>query len=328
MINGDHMNKKLVAIAIISVAVMSIGNVAAASENVDVTVRVNNKAPVVTNNTAGPLTIDPEVQYTINATVEDNNKLADMNTIVVKLYYDADAAGNGRNYYTWTWTNPNPGTNPGIADFTNAANWSQSVATSFISCTNVVIAASNKDVTFDLNWQVTGIARPTATNYWHYHIEATDSANPTVSSAQGDAQVNKFLSFSVQTNTLDFGNVDPGAALTPTNDNVLTIVSNGEVDVSVTGADLTDGAYTIAVGQFYVEDDVPIQTALTAAAQIIYDDYREVDEAGAPDAGILGYSNGPTKTLLFGGTAPDPQEVGTYTGTWVIDVTNVCTPVN
>ncbi len=322
------MNKKFIAIAIIGVAVMSVGNVAADTENVDVSVTVNNKSPVVTNNTAGPLTIDPEVQYAINATVSDNNKLADVNTIVVKLYYGADAAGNGRNYYTWTWTNPAPGTNPVVANFTNAANWSENVAGSFISCTNVTITPNNKEVTFDLNWQVMGIARPTATDYWHYHIEATDSANPTVSSAQGDGQVNKFLSFSVQSNTLNFGNVDPGAALTPTNDNVVSIVSNGEADISVTGADLTVGAFTLSVSQFYVEDDTATQTTLTTAAQIIYDDYRDVDEAGVPDAGILGYSDGTTKTLIFGGTVPDPQEAGTYTGTWVIDVTNVCTPAN
>jgi hypothetical protein len=311
-----------------SVALFSLGHLGADSQNVDVSVTVNNKSPEVTNNTAGPLTIDPEVQYTINTTVSDSNKLADMNTIVIKLYYNADAAGNGRNYYTWTWTNPNPGTNPGAADFTNAANWSASVAGTYISTTNVTITPNNKEVTLDLNWQVLGIARPTASNYWHYHIEATDSANPTVSSAQGDAQVNKFLSFVVQSNTIDFGAVDPGAAVPNTNDNATNIVSNGEVDVSVTGADLTTGVYTIAVGQFFVEDDSAIQTVLTTAAQVIYNDYRDVDEAGVPDAGILGYSNSTTRILIFGGTIPDPQEVGTYTGTWVIDVTNVCTPAN
>jgi hypothetical protein len=322
------MNRKLIAIVVISLALLSLGSVCADSENVDVSVTVNNKAPEVDNNTAGPLNIDPEVQYAINTTVRDSNKLGDVNTIVVKLYYNADAAGDGRNYYTWTWTNPSPGTNPAVADFTNAANWSESVAGSYISTTNVTITPNDKEVTMDVNWQVVGIARPTATDYWHYHIEATDSANPTVSSAAGDASVNKFLSFAVQSNTLNFGNVDPGAALTETNDNVISMVSNGEVDISVTGADLTTGAFTIAVGQFYVEDDTPIQTFLTIAAQIIYDDYRETDEAGVPDAGILGYSNGVTKTLAFGGTIPDPQEAGTYTGTWVIDVTNVCTPAN
>lgn len=322
------MNRKLVVLTVISFALFSLGNLGADTQNVDVSVTVNNKAPVVTNNTAGPLTIDPEVQYTINTTVSDNNKLADVNTIAIKLYYDADAAGNGRNYYTWTWTNPNPGTNPAVADFTNAANWSESVAGTYISTANVTITPNNKEVTLDLNWQVLGIARPSATNYWHYHIEATDSANPTVSSGQGDAQVNKFLSFAVQSNTLNFGNVDPGAALTPTNDNVINIVTNGEVDISVTGADLTTGSFTLAVSQFYVEDDSSTQTALTTAAQIIYDDYRDVDEAGVPDAGILGYSNGTTRVLIFGGTIPDPQEAGTYTGTWVIDVTNVCTPAN
>ena len=322
------MNKKLISITVIACALLSLGTISGDTENVDVSVTVNNKAPEVTNNTAGPLTIDPEVQYTINSTVSDSNKLADMDTIEVKLYYNNDVAGNGRNYYTWTWTNPNPGTNPAVADFTNAANWSENVAGTFISCTNVTITPNNKEVTMDVNWQVAGIARPTATNYWHYRIEATDSANPTVQSAQGDAQVNKFLSFSVQSNTLDFGNVDPGAAVTPTNDNVVNIVSNGEVDISVTGANLTAGVYTIPVGQFYVEDSGSVQTFLTAAAQIIYDDYRDVDEGGVPDAGILGYSDSTVQTLLFGGSIPDPQEVGTYTGTWVIDVTNVCTPAN
>ena len=322
------MNKKLITLTVMSLALLSLGNMGADSENVDVSVTVNNKPPVVTNNTAGPLTIDPEVQYTINATVSDNNKLADVNTIVIKLYYNADAAGDGRNYYTWTWTNPSPGTNPVQADFTNAANWSENVAGTFISVTNVVITPNNKDVTFDLNWQVLGIARPTATNYWHYHIEATDTVNPTVSSAQGDAQVNKFLSFAVQSTTLNFGSVDPGASLIATNDNVVNIVSNGEVDISVTGANLTTGSFTLAVGQFYVEDDSSNQTSLTVAAQIVYDDYRDQNEGGAPDAGILGYSNGTTRVLIFGGTIPDPQEAGTYTGTWVIDVTNMCTPVN
>jgi hypothetical protein len=322
------MSRKFIAIALISIAVISIGNVAADTENVDITVRVNNKAPVVTNNTAGPLTIDPQVQYTINGTVSDNNKLADMNTIVVKLYYGAVSSGNGRDYYTWTWTNPNPGTNPAVADFTNAANWSENVAGSYISTTNVTITPNNKEVTFDLNWQVSGITRPTSSSYWHYHIEATDSANPTVSSGTGDAQVRKYLSFSVQSNSIDFGGADPGAALTATNDNVVSIVSNGEVDVSVTGADLTTGVYTISVSQFYVEDNATNQTTLTTGAQIIYDDYRSVDESGVPDAGILGYSNGTSRALIFGGTVPDPQEVGTYTGTWVIDVSNVCNPVN
>jgi len=320
------MNRKLISIAVISFALISLGNIGADSENVDVSVTVNNKAPEVDNNTPGPLNIDPEVQYTINTAVRDNNKLQDILTIVIKLYYGSDSSGNGRNYYEWTWTNPSPGTNPVPADFN--ANWTESVAGSFISCTNVDITPNDKEVTFDLNWQVLGIARPTATDYWHYHIEATDSANPTVSSTSGDASVNKFLSFAIQTNTIDFGNVDPGAAVTPTNDNVISIVSNGEVDVSVTGEDLTTGSFTIPVGQFYVEDDSLNQTFLTILAQIIYDDYRDVDEGGVPDAGILGYSDGTARALIFGGTIPDPQEAGTYTGTWVIDVTNVCTPVN
>lgn len=314
--------------ALISFALISAGAIAADTENVNVSVTVNNKPPEVTNNTAGPLNIDPEVQYTINATVRDSNKLADIVTIVIKLYYGTDNSGNGRNYYTWTWTNPNPGTNPVVADFTNAANWSESVATTYVSTTNVTISPNDKDVTFDLNWQVTGVARPTSTNYWHYHIEATDSANPAVSSAQGDARVNKFLSFAIQSNSINFGNVDPGAALTPSNDNVITMVSNGEVDISVTGADLTSGSFTIPVDQFYVEDEGSTQTPLTTSAQVIYDDYREVDEGGAVDPGILGYSNSVSKILIFGGTVPDPQDPGTYTGTWVIDVTNVCTPTN
>ncbi|MBU6997304.1 MAG: hypothetical protein HXS41_10390 [Theionarchaea archaeon] len=320
--------RKLIAIAIIGVAVLSIQNVAADSENVNISVTVNNKAPEVTNNTVGPLIIDPEVQYTINATVSDSNKLADIQTIVIKLHYGADSSGNGRNYYTWTWTNPSPGTNPAVADFTNPATWTANVASSYISTSSVTIAPNNKDVTFDLNWQVSGIARPTSTNYWHYHIEVTDSANPTVSSAQGDATVNKFLSFAVQSNTIDFGNMDPGAALTVASDNVINMVSNGEVDISVTGASLTSGTYTIPVGQFFVEDESSVQTVLSAGAQVIYDDYRDVDEAGSPDAGILGYSSSSTRILTFGGAVPDPQEVGSYTGTWIIDVTNVCTPAN
>ncbi len=323
-----HMIKKIIVVAIISSAITALGNFGAASEDVDVSVTVNNNSPVAVNNTAGPLTIDPEVQYTISTTVYDDNKLQDINTIVIKLYYDNDSAGNGRNYYTWTWTNPNPGLDPAVADFNNIANWSENVAGSYISTTNVSITLDNKEVTLEVNWQVRGIARPSDADFWHYHIEATDSANPTVSSGIGDAQVNKYISFSVQSNTINFGNVDPGAAAGLTNDDAITIVSNGEVDISVTGADLTSISSTIDVDQFYVEDDISTQTTLTTAAQIIYDDYRQIDEGGFPDAGILGYSDGASKTLLFGGTIPDPQEADTYTGTWVIDVTNVCTPVN
>lgn len=322
------MNRKCIAVVIIGFALISFTSVGADAENVDVSITVANKPPEVTNNTAGPLAIDPEVQYTINGTVSDNNKLADLDTIAVKIYYSTDSSGDGRNYYTWTWTNPNPGSNPVVADFTNAANWSESVAGTYISVTNVTITPNDKEVTFDLNWQLLGIARPTSTNYWHYLIEATDSANPTVSSAAGDASVSKFLSFAVQTNSLDFGNVNPGDVLTPANDNVVSIVSNGEVDISVTGEDLTSGSFTIPVGQFFVEDGSSNQTPLTTSAQVIYNDYRAVNEAGVPDPGILGYSNLATRILIFGGTVPDPQDAGTYTGTWIIDVTNVCTPSN
>jgi hypothetical protein len=322
------MNKKVLAVAIVCIAIISLGSLTADSENVTVSVTVNNKAPEVANNTAGPLVIDPGVQYTINTSVRDKNKLSDITTIVIKLYYNSDSSGNGRNYYTWTWTNPNPGTNPAVADFTNAANWSENVAGTYLSCANVTITPNSKEVTLDLNWKVVGIARPTSLTSWHYRIEATDSANPTVISTAGNAQVNKYLSFAVQSNTINFGAVDPGVSLTPTNDDAMTIVSNGEVDISATGVDLTCGSYTIPVGQFYVEDENTVQTILTIAPQIIYDNYREIDEGGSPDAGILGYSNGISKTLIFGGTVPDPQEIGTYSGTWVIDVSNVCNPVN
>ena len=255
-------------------------------------------------------TVAPEATYKVKFSVTDTNTLDDLTDIEVEIYYETQAADALRRAYTFTWTE-----GAGDTDFVSSP-------AGYVVATSVTPTAAEElgsSFNFELHFKLDGVAVPSgAATAWNIDVTVTDDSAAPDSDVTTTFDANKYQSLSVNTSSIAFGSVNPGAALTKQGV-MVTFTANTELDVDVLGANLVSGSESIAIGEFDAWDEsetTPAATVLTASAQAIYSAYAAT--ADSINSGVAGYTDNGSRELGFDGDVPSPQQDGAYTATWTI----------
>ena len=316
--------KRTILVIVLSLALLLSVAPAALAENISPQAGVDNVDPTVSDvalrnagDTAPVTSLDAEVEYLVKFTAADDNTLADLNTCVVNLYYESQAANAIRSYYTFTWTQ-------------SSNTWACANGAAYLDPTGSSTVPGDMSAgsfAFKLYFKLDGVAMPSgATKTWHVKVTVTDDTGttPAVDSTL-TFDVNEWRNIDSYTSSLNWGNVAPGASLASKAVDP-TITANLKTDIQLTGADLTSGSNSIPMGQFEFDDATPLVTgtAFDGTAQVAV--ANVVETADSLDVAITGYTDAVLKALSIAGAVPTYQEDGTYTGTWTLSLSDVETP--
>jgi len=285
--------------------------------------------PVVTSS------MTPQSQAWVNVTITDNNKLSDLSTVEVVLFYDADGS------YTNPGASPSPDTQT-LAIMTwyasndtftiqsgSPSTWSINNTTS----THPVLTGTTGDWKF--SFQPSKVATETvAPAKWFAKVTATDKASASGSnnnSATGST-MNFYGEINVNTATVDFGTVARGSAFA---DNAETAdvanIANGNYTENAKTDNGTPGVAhwdntgatvalnttgTPGVGEF----SLAVDDSITLASSVnMTTDYQAINSAGVQTSED-GYPSGDHGLWLAMGPAGIPA--GVYNGTIYFQIAN------
>lgn len=213
---------KVAVIAMLAMTIIGVSPLALAQEDAAGSATGGNVAPLVTSVTA-PDTVDSLVEYNFPCTVSDANTLADITTVVLKLYVttvgeaEADAKENHYTFTftasdnTWTETGPGPGNEHLITE----------------SCTypsDLSVQADN----YKFVVKLAGIAKPTT---WTAKWIATDD-NDASGNNTDVFTVTDYIALGIDDKSLTFsgnpGDTDIAAGEAPT---ICTVTANNTFKV-------------------------------------------------------------------------------------------------
>lgn len=147
---------------------------------------------------------------------------------------------------------------------------------------------------------------------WTCKLMVNDSTSATGSANITTVTVNQLIALDAE-NLVDFGSLDPGATSSADVNNTITNCGNVQIDINLSGADLTNNGATVAnitVGQVkynvtsYDQDYTANMTALSAA------------QTARPEFDLAKRTNGAsTKKTYWKIKLPSPIQALTYTGT-------------
>ncbi len=226
-----------------------------------------NVAPEVTSVTA-PSPVSPQAEFDFPCTVRDNNTLADISTVVLKVYLTD--AGEGavdakENHYTftftaidnvWTETGPGPDNDHLITG----------------SCTypaNLTLPSDNYKFVIKLS----GAATP-GTNTWTAMWIVTDD-NSATDNNTGVFTVNEYISIGIDDTTLTFSG-NPGAVdLTPTEQPTeCTVTSNTNFNIQAKlSGDWSGATHGGTIG---MDNTEAAQDAVKTSVKTLSDAYENI----------------------------------------------------
>jgi hypothetical protein len=263
----------------------------------------------------------PQIEYDARVKVTDGDGKADLTTIVVKIYYDADGSTSGTEF------------DGKAADTQNCAiiTWTQSSgifsiepsASTTWSLGGTSVEPANLDGEFQFKFTVGKVAtETTGSAKWQIAARVTDDSAQTVWAADADsATMAWYGEITVPAATVSWGTVNPGmnfAAGTPSEQPLgatITYISNGAYDEKVKSSATWSTVATLDVTG--VCDD-PNEFALKAddsgtftSAVLVDTTGAAIDESGTqtPETGDNAANN--TLWLKLASTF----DKGTYSGT-------------
>ena len=165
---------------------------------------------------AATTSMTPQLEYNVKVTVTDYNTLADLSTLKVTVFYDADGAyaagdqdcsAHTQTCAIITWTRD---ASPELA-----ISPSSSTTWSLVSASSVVPTLTNSVGTFELHFKPGKVATETASGKWHIHAKADDGAAAGVpgSNTQQNLTMNWYAQIAVNTSSIKLGQCVPGDGL-------------------------------------------------------------------------------------------------------------------
>ncbi len=335
------VNKKPILLLIILLAsiIAPIIQVKGAETSATGQYTVNNVAPTISialyesDETTSTTTLSPQLEYALKITISDSNSLQDVAQITVILFYDTNNSAVGtppasddpatRATYQWDPTNGWQLVGP------TGSTWGINTADSR--------APSDLTVTQGDWWlhfipgKVAHEANTDATDDWDIIVEVTDTSGNVYSASTYGLTMLWYGEISINTTTLDFGSLDPGAAASPSNGlpHALTLIANGNYAVQTksdptwstsdgyTATLDTDGALAEGEFQLITDDD---RTLDETDSLLVTDVYQTIPghESDAGPTAEAGVSLSLYSWVQLGnGLMP-----GTYTGTIYYQIIN------
>lgn len=259
-----------------------------------------NHNPIVSNVSLNnqsniSLTENSTTPVNVTATVYDANGCQTISSVSAKVYRSGVTAGadctlNDNNCYS--------------------ANCTQDTG----SCAG----ASDKDATYTCTVNLQFFADPTddgtpySSQYWKTKVTAvdTDSLTGYGYNLDGAPEVSSLLALAV-TNSIDYGNLDPGAKNDPL-DKITTVYATGNVSLDVTlyGSNMTSDSNSIAVSQEHY--------ALASSTPYSSGTALGLSPGSKVELNVcktFSSSNIANKNIWWGLAVPDPQAAGSYSGT-------------
>ncbi len=217
-----------------------------------------NTSPTVDSVSLTPTAMTPQVQYPINGTVSDSDTINDLQTVVFKMWYDADggtpteaefnaATANVKNCVVVIWTHTG-GTSSTLALTPASSTWGLG------ACTVPTTAGDFSGTSFLFQIVVTDGKTATATTapaLWQIGAKATDSASQTGwnKDAEG-SEMNWYGEITVPATTVNFGNLPPGTDFGASSQKALGVtvkyLANGPYDEKVKSTATWAGAFYTA----------------------------------------------------------------------------------
>jgi len=199
--------------------------------------------------------LTPQVTYYAKITVTDPNTLNDIQTVKVKMFYDADGTdpvestvteGNTQTAAIFTWTKA---TGLWTLDAGTGTTWA------IVSASSVTPTMTATTGDWVLAFRVGKVATESVGDAnWDLHARVTDGTYLSHSLYQKDKQVLWFGQTNVNTGTVDFGEVEPGTGFADDVNKVgavqVTCISNGEY----TGSMRSAATWTGTGAEGYVAD--------------------------------------------------------------------------
>jgi len=251
--------------------------------------------------------MDPQVEYNVKVTVQDDNTLDDLDTLTVTIFYDANGtydagdvpvAGNVNTAAILTWTNATPDTWE-IDAVSGGGSWS------IVSGSCVTPDLGNSSDTFEFHFIPGAVATETdATSRWHIYAEADDGTG-TGDNHQDNRTMNWYGQVTISEATIAFGAVALGVVDDQSPNFVLTNIANGDYKLNLK-ADATWTGVTLWELSLDTVDENPGDAELALEAD---DDGTEADAQLVTDAYVL-YTGHATDA---GPTDEDGEDVLTNT---------------
>ena len=288
---------------------------------------ISNQPPAVnaSNVTVYDNTADVNTENWINFTIQDPNTMNDIKNITVDLWYANStaypykaASNNNRSYYIFKWND------------TGDRNWHCALDDAYVNISGHITESMKPSGTKTWQWvnmsfKLNETAVPSgAGTQWNVSVIVYDLGGLSGTALNATSfDVNKYVSAATQEAGINFGIVAPEAQ-TSTVPTTISFISNTQVEINVTGADLTSGSNSIGYANFKynatdtTEGGSGSATAFTGSAQVAYADYDAVEDSPKLNIAITGWNYQIIPALAFNGTIPLPQVTGIYTGAWNI----------
>lgn len=280
---------------------------------------VVNGITVTDNSNNAATTLSPQVEYKIKVDITDNNTLADVASIRVYFYYDADGSyvqpssfvADNQTFAVLNWDNVTGGTFTLDAGHGTTSSWSLHGVTPTLSANNGV---------FEFHVTPSKVAKYSAAGgdnaQWHIYAVATDIAAATGSNYLTGLEMNWYGEIASVTASVDWGSVALGSTTQSTVVNA-SYYSNGNFSEQVCATTpWTHGSDSVALntagtpgsGEFSLKAD---DTNVVGTAIQVTGSYQDIDATGTITA-ETGHVVGSNYVWLTLGSTGIP--VGQYTG--------------
>lgn len=297
-----------VAIFILVLMVITLNLPMGLAETLDGRASVSGSECVLVSAEVDTTTVDPESYFRVNVRVRDEDTLADIENVVVKVFSDdtdVDSQDERRNHYTF-WFDP--------SDETWHTTMTNVQGDPFIDPAGSEHPADISDVEDNYSFRIllNGTANPNVD--WNLYAEVSDGESTDSNETEtGAFSVNEYIHYDVREDSVEWNDLEPGTERNPASNNPIT-VENIETNIRYNIRTKLEGNWTdsegnsITVTETSFESDDP-----DGFHGFVHESFEDVYSN-------MDYGEGLTGRINYFLTVPADTVPGIYINTFAIEV--------